>query len=227
MLLWVISMLLLNSSEVYPSAIFTLDICQQSRRSAASLQSNLPSFPKTTHFSDFQQHCCRSICQISWTQLIASSFVDKPRTESHSSLYNEEIMCCSEWLECLSWSYTEFFSSACHSFYIYHYLSHLQYCWRVTSQLFPCFVDSNLNQRRLEQDPSLGGLVGGLRTVFIKFEIFIFLIRQLNTKTSRNDIMQHFLGLHGSPGPNSKKFSNNGSFHACPGLKGPLSPDEG
>ena len=22
-------------------------------------------------------------------------------------------------------------------------------------------------------------------------------------------------------------FLNNGSFHACPGLKGPLSPDEG
>ena len=38
--------------------------------------------------------------------------------------------------------------------------------------------------------------------------------------------MQHFGGLHGSPGTNSKKVLNNGSFHACPGLKGPLSPDE-
>ena len=83
-------------------------------------------------------------------------------------------MCCSEWLECLSWSYTEFFSSACHNFDIHHYLSHRQHCWRVTSQLFQCFVDLNLNQRRLEQDPGLGGPVGGLRTVFIKFNIIIF-----------------------------------------------------
>ena len=30
-------------------------------------------------------------------------------------------MRCSEWLECLSWSYTEVFSSAHHIFYIYHY----------------------------------------------------------------------------------------------------------
>ena len=82
-------------------------------------------------------------------------------------------MCCSEWLECLSWSYTEF-SSAHHNFYIYHYLSRRQHCWRVTSQLFQCFGNFNLNQRRLEQDPGLGGPVGGLRTVLIKFEIIIF-----------------------------------------------------
>ena len=124
--------------------------------------------------SDCQQHCCRSICQISSKQLIASSFVDKPPTESHSSCYNEEFMCCSEWLECLFWSYTEFFSSARGNFYIYHYLSHRQHCWRVTSQLFQCFVDFNLNQRTLKQDPGLGGQVGGLRTVFIKFEMIIF-----------------------------------------------------
>ena len=83
-------------------------------------------------------------------------------------------MCCSEWLECHSWRYTELFSSARHNFYIYHYLCHRQHCWRVTSQLFQCFVDLNLNQRRLEQDPGLGGPAGGLRAVFIKFEIIIF-----------------------------------------------------
>ena len=60
-------------------------------------------------------------------------------------------MCCSGWLECLSWSYTEFFSSARLNFYIYHYLSHRQHCWRVTSQLFQWFGNLNLNQRRLEQ----------------------------------------------------------------------------
>ena len=49
MLLWVISVLLLNSSEVYPSARFTLDIGHKSRRSAASLQNSLLSFPQTTH----------------------------------------------------------------------------------------------------------------------------------------------------------------------------------
>ena len=70
--------------------------------------------------------------------------------------------------------FTEFFSFARHNFYIYHYLSHRQHCWRVTSQPFQCFGDLNLNQRRLEQDPGLGGPVGGLRTVFIKFEIIIF-----------------------------------------------------
>ena len=54
-----------------------------------------------------------------------------------------------------------------------------------------------------------------------------FSIHQQNAKTFRNDIRQHFLGLHGSSGLNTKKFLNNGSFHACPGIKGPLSPDEG
>ena len=49
MLLWVNSVLLLNSSEVYPSARFTLNICHYSLRSAASLQSSIPSFPKTTY----------------------------------------------------------------------------------------------------------------------------------------------------------------------------------
>ena len=83
-------------------------------------------------------------------------------------------MCCSEWLECLSWSYTEFFSSSRKNFYIHHYLSHRQHCWRGTGQFFQCFVDFNLNQRRFEQDPGLGGPVGGLCTVFIKLEIIIF-----------------------------------------------------
>ena len=130
-------------------------------------------FSQNYSCSDCQQHCCRSTCQINSKQLIASSFVDKLPTESHSSCYYKELMCCSEWLECPSWSYTEFFSSTCHNFYIYHYLSHQQHCWKVTSQIFQRFVDLNLNQRRLEQDPGLGGPVGGLRTVFIKFEIII------------------------------------------------------
>ena len=94
------------------------NICHWSRRSAASLQSSLPSFTKTYPCSDCHQHCCKSICQINPKQLIASRFVDKPPTEGHSSCYNEEFMCCSEWLECLSRSYTEFFSSAPLNFYI-------------------------------------------------------------------------------------------------------------
>ena len=49
MLFWVISVLLLNSSELHPSALLTLNIYYQPGRSAASLQSSLPSFPKTTH----------------------------------------------------------------------------------------------------------------------------------------------------------------------------------
>ena len=121
-----------------------------------------------------QQHCRRFIYQLKLKQFIASSFVDNPPAESHSSCYNEEFMCCSEWLECLSWSYTEFFSSALLNFYIYHYSSHRQHCWGVTSKPFKYFGDLNLNQRRLEQDPDLGGPVGGLRTVFIKFEIINF-----------------------------------------------------
>ena len=170
MLLWVISVLLLNSSEVYPSALFTLNICHESRRSAAWLQSSLPSFPKITHD-------CIAVDlsgKFSSNQLIASSFVDKPPTESHSSCYNEEFMCRSEWLECLSWSYTGFFSSARHNFYIYHYSSHRQHCWRVTSLLLQCFVDLNLNQKRLGQDAGLGSPVGGPRTIFIKFKMIIF-----------------------------------------------------
>ena len=131
-------------------------------------------FSKNYSFSDGQQHCCRFICQINSKQLIASRFVDKPPAESHSSCYNVEFMCCSGWLECLSWSYTEFFSSARLNFHIYHHLSNRQHCWRVTSQPFQCFGGLNLNQRRLEQDPVLRGPVRSLRTVFIKFEIIIF-----------------------------------------------------
>ena len=78
-------------------------------------------------------------------------------------------MCCSDWLQNLSWSYTEIFSSARLKFYIYHYLSHWQHCQR-----FLCFGDLSLNQRRLEQEPGLGSPVGGLRKVFIKFEIIVF-----------------------------------------------------
>ena len=130
--------------------------------------------PKNYSCSDCQQHCCRFFCQINSKQLIDSSFVDRPRAESHNSCYNEELICCSEWFECLSWSYTEFFSSARLNFYFYHYLSHRQHCWRVTRQMFQCFGDLNLNQRGLEQHPGLGGPAGGLRTVFIKFEIIIF-----------------------------------------------------
>ena len=174
MLFWVISVSLLNLSELHPSALLTLNIYYQPGRSAASLQSSLPSFPKNYPCSYCQQHCCRFICQINSRQLVASSFVDKPPPESHSSCYDEEFMCCSEWLECLSWNYTEFFSSARLNVYIYHYLSHHQHYWRVTSQLFQCFGDLNLNQKRLEQDPGLAGPVGGLRTVFIKFEIMNF-----------------------------------------------------
>ena len=136
---------------------------------------------------------------------------------------------CSEWLECLSWSNTEFLS-ACLNLYVYLHLSNRQHCWRVTSQLFQCFGDLNLNQRRLEQDPGLRGpRRPGWRSTYSFRQIRndYFLIRQLNTKSFRNDIRQHFWGLHGSPGPNSTKFLNNGSFHARPGLKGPLSPDEG
>ena len=44
----------------------------------------------------------------------------------------------------------------------------------MTNQLFQCFVDLNLIQRRLEQDPGLRGPVGGLSKVLIKFEIIIF-----------------------------------------------------
>ena len=45
--------------------------------------------------------------------------VDNPPAESPSSCYNEEFMCCPEWLECLSWSFTEFLSSARLNFYTY------------------------------------------------------------------------------------------------------------
>ena len=128
-------------------------------------------FSKNCSCLDCQQHCCRFICQINSKQLIARSFVDKPLAESHSSCYNKEFMCCSEWLKCLSMSYTEFFSSARLNFYICHYLSHRQHGW---SQQFQCFGDLNLNQRRREQDPGIGGPVGCLRTVFIKFEIILF-----------------------------------------------------
>ena len=174
MLLRANSVLLYKSSEVYPSALFAFNICHESCRSAASLQSSLPIFPKTTHVWIASSIAVDLSAKLTQKQFIANSFVDKPPTESHSSCYNEEFMCCSEWLECLSWSYIELFSSARLNFYTYHYLSHLKHCWRVTSQLFQCFVDLNLNQRWLEQDPGLGGPVGGLRTVFIKLEIIIF-----------------------------------------------------
>ena len=174
MLLCVISVLLLNSSEVYPSARFTLNICHWSRRSAASLQSSLTSFQKTNHVRIASSIAVDLAAKLIQNNSLPAALLTKPPAESHSSCYNEEFKCCSEWLECLSLSYTEFFSSACLNFYIYHYLSHRQHCWRVTSQLFQCFGDLNLNQRRLEQDQGLGGPVGGLRTVFIKFEIIIF-----------------------------------------------------
>ena len=42
------------------------------------------------------------------------------------------------------------------------------------ANFFQCLGELHLNQRRLEQDPGLGGPVGGLRRVFIKLEIIIF-----------------------------------------------------
>ena len=173
MLFWVISVLLLNSSELHPSALLTLNIYYQPGRSAASLQSSLPSFPKTTHVHIASSIAVDLSAKLTQNNSLPAALLTN-RLLSHSSCYNEEFMCCSEWLECLSWSYTEFFSSARLNVYIYHYLSHQQHYWRVTSQLFQCFRDLNLNQKRLEQDPGLAGPVGGLRTVFIKFEIMNF-----------------------------------------------------
>ena len=146
MLLWVISVLLLNSSEVYPSALFTLDIGHKSRRSAASLQNSLLSFPQTTHVgiaSSIAVDLSANLAQnnslpvftkiirrvghfrwlgpnvwweisqfwieyikahrtnVWWTMKVflitlhCQQFVDKPPTESHSSCYYEEFMCCS------------------------------------------------------------------------------------------------------------------------------------
>ena len=132
-------------------------------------------FSKNFSCSDCQQHCCRFICQInSKTTHCQQLCWQTACWESQQLLSAAGFMCCSEWLECLSWNYTEFFSSARLNNYIYHYLSYRQHCWRVTSQLFNAFGDLNLNQRRFEQDPGLGGPVGGLRTVYIKFEIINF-----------------------------------------------------
>ena len=101
-----ISLLLLDSSEVYPSALFTLNICHESRRSSASLQSSLPSFPKTTHV-----RIASSIIVDLWAKLAQNNSLPAAlltnRLQSHSSCYNEEFMCSSEWLECLSWSYPD------------------------------------------------------------------------------------------------------------------------
>ena len=41
------------------------------------------------------------------------------------------------------------------------------------AKFFQCLGGLNLNQKRLEQDPGLGGPVGGLRRIFIKLEIII------------------------------------------------------
>ena len=170
MLLWIISVLLLNSSEVYPAARFTLYICHWSRRSA-SLQSSLPSFPKTTHVRIASSIAVDLSAKLTQNNSLPADLLTNRLQRATAVVTMRNFMCCSEWLECLSWSYTEFFSSARLNCHIYHHLSHRQQCWRVTSQLFQCFGDLNLNQIRLEQDPGLGG---GLRTVFIKFEIIIF-----------------------------------------------------
>ena len=121
MLLWVISVLLLNSSEVYPSARFTLiyiiNPVDQHRHCRAVYQV----FQKLLMFG-LPAALLKIICQINSKQLIPCRFVDKSTAQSHSSCYNEEFMCCFEWLECLSSSYNEFYSSARLN-YIYHYLS--------------------------------------------------------------------------------------------------------
>ena len=53
--------------------------------------------------------------------------------------------------------------------------------------------------------------------------IIVFSICRLDTNTFKNNIIQHFEGyMEGRD--QLKKNSNNDSFHACPGLKGPLSP---
>ena len=129
----------------------------------------------------YTKHFHKTTITSSWTlsktkisiTIVKAEMPSHPNQKSRTR-DNEEFMCCSEWIECLSWSYNEFFSSACLNFNIYHYSSHQQHCWRVTSLLFQCFGDLNINQTRLEQDPGLGGPVSGLRTVFIKFDITIF-----------------------------------------------------
>ena len=171
MLLSVISVLLLNFSEIYPSARFNLNIYNWFCRSAALLQSNLSSFPKTTHVWIASSIAVDLPAKL--TQNIARSFVDKPPAESHGGCYNEEFICCSEWLACYSWRYIEVYSSTLLNFNIHHYISHWQHCWRATS-LFQYLGGLNINQRRLEQDPGLGSPVGGLRRVFIKLEMIIF-----------------------------------------------------
>ena len=97
----------------------------------------------------------------------------------------------------------------------------------MTSQLFQCLGDLNLNQRRLEQDPGLEGPVGGLRRVFTRLKIIIFLFVNCIHKHSRMIRGNIFEDYMEAGDQIQRKFLNNGSFYACPGLKGPLSPDEG
>ena len=57
-------------------------------------------------------------------------------------------------------------------------------------------MDLNLNQRRLEQDPGLGGPAGGLRRVFIKLEIIIVLFAnwiQKHSGTMSGNIFEDYM----------------------------------
>ena len=119
-------------------------------------------------------HCCKFTWQINSKQPIASSIVNKPPPESQR---------LSQWgIYMLLWvinmpllkSHRSLLIYTSQLLYLSIFIPLTTLLKRVISQLFQCLVDLNLNQRILEQDPGLGGPVGGQHRVFIKLEIIIF-----------------------------------------------------
>ena len=86
---------------------------------------------------------------------------------------------------------------------------------------FQCFVDLYLNQRRLEQDPGLGGPVGGLRRVFINLEIIIFLFANWIQKHS-GTMSGNILKITWRLGTKFKESFKWWQFSCMPGPQRPL-----
>ena len=129
-------------------------------------------FSKNYSCSDCQQHCCRVSCRINSKQLIASSFVDKPPVESHGGCCNEELRVISMLSLELHWS---LFICSSQLLYLSIFIPWTTLLKSDQPTFFQCFGDLNLNQKRLEQYPGLGGPIGSVCRVFIKLEkIFLY-----------------------------------------------------
>ena len=112
MLLWVISILLLNHSEVYSSVRLTCNIYHVSHEYILCILYQqyccrpVYQASKSNSCSDYQQHCCGLTCKID-----PKTTHCQPYCWQISCLdlwftivyYKEEFTCCSEQLPCYSW----------------------------------------------------------------------------------------------------------------------------